>query len=255
MIDYFILTFQGFEFFKENYKNENFNNTIIRIVDNGNQKIDNFQKYISSKNLGCAGGWNLICYIAFDYLNLNKIVIGQDDTIVEEKELIELIELCDENTIVGLMKPHFEFSTFAIHKQTYKKIGKFDENCIDAYCEDADYKQRCYLNNIKIKSLEKNLNKNKGLSRIKNPRIYDTIAVNRAYIKSKWGKSINNDEMSQKDEQPPYEFKSPFNKKELSTSFLPITDRMKKIHNIFDEKFLSENEITKFMLDNQQIEK
>ena len=26
----------------------------------------------------------------------------------------------------------------------------FDENCIDAYCEDADYKQRCYLNDVKI---------------------------------------------------------------------------------------------------------
>ena len=255
MINYFILTFQGFEYFKENYRSENFPKTKIRIVDNGNQKIKNFESYTSSKNLGCAGGWNLICYIAFDYLKLDKIIIGQDDTDIEEKELEELLENCDENSIAGLLKPHFEFATFAIHKDTFKKIGRFDENCIDAYCEDADYKQRCYLNNIEIKSLKKSFDKNKGISRIKNTRIFDTITINRAYIKKKWGKSINEVKLSADDEQPPYEYKFPFNNKEYDTSFLPITDRMKQIQNITDNKFLSENEITKFLLNTQEIKK
>ncbi len=255
MINYFILTFQGFEYFKEKYKYENFSKTKIIIVDNGNQKIKNFESYTSSKNLGCAGGWNLICYIGFDYLNLDKIIIGQDDLFVEENELEQLLEVCNENSIAGLINPHFEFSTFAIHKDTFKKIGRFDENCIDAYCEDTDYKQRCYLNNVEIKSLKKSIDKNMGLSRIKNTRIFDTIVVNRAYIKKKWGKSTNKDKLSAQDEQPPYEYKFPFNNKDYETNFLPITDRMKRIQNITDNKFLSENEITKFLINTQEIKK
>ena len=206
------------------------------------------------KNIGCAGGWNLICYIAFEYLGLEKIIIGQEDLILEENEMRDLLEKCDENTITALLKT-FEFSTFALHKKTFKKLGMFDENCIDAYCEDADYKQRCYLNNVKIKSLKKSIDKNMGLSRIKNTRIFDTIAVNRAYIKKKWGKSTNKDKLSAQDEQPPYEYKFPFNNKDYETNFLPITDRMKRIQNITDNKFLSENEITKFLINTQEIKK
>ena len=49
----------------------------------------------------------------------------------------------------------------------------FDENCIDGYCEDADYKQRCLLNDIKIEHLGKSHKRNLGMSRIKNKRIFD----------------------------------------------------------------------------------
>ena len=52
-----------------------------------------------------------------------------------------------------------------------------------------------------------------------------------------------------------YEYKFPFNNKDYDTSFLPITDRMKRIHNITDNKFLSENEITKFLINTQEIKK
>ena len=166
MINYFILTFQGFEYFKKKYKHENFSKSKIRIIDTGNQKISNFESYTSSKNLGCAGGWNLICYIGFDYLKLDKIIIGQDDTDVDEKELEELLKIC-----------------------------------------------------------------------------------------KKWGKSISEDKLSMEDEQPPYEYKFPFNNKDYETSFLPITDRMKQIQSITDNKFLSENEITKFLIDTQEIKK
>ena len=119
---------------------------------NGNQKIEGCELYQTKKNIGCAGGFNLICYIAFEYLGLEKIIIGQEDTIVEEKEMEELLEKCNENTIMGLIKPHFDLATFALHKKTFIKIGMFDENCIDGYCEDADYKQRCYLNGVKIEN-------------------------------------------------------------------------------------------------------
>ena len=164
--------------------------TNLRFIDNGNQNIDGFQTYQTNKNIGCAGGWNLICYIGFQYLGLEKIIIGQEDIITTEIEMkFELLEKCNEKTISALIQPNFEFAVFAIlHKKTYIKIGLFDENCIDAYCEDADYKQRCYLNDIKIESLNRPNSRNLGLSRKINSRIYDTIMVTTdLYIKDKWG--------------------------------------------------------------------
>ena len=255
MINYFLLAYQGFDYFREKFDKKKYPNTKLRIIDNGNQKIENYELYKTSKNIGCAGGWNLICYIGFEYLGLDKIIIGQEDTIVEEKEMKELLDKCNENTISTLIKPHFEFSTFALHKKTFIKIGMFDENCIDAYCEDADYKQRCYLNEVKIECLNKPSERNFGISRKVNKRIYDTIEVNRTYIKQKWGSSINKDEVALSDEQPPYEFKHPFNKNNLNTKFIPITERMKRIHDLKDNKVLSQQEILKLLIDPQGISK
>ena len=255
MINYFLLGYQGFNYFKEKFDEKKYQKTILRIIDNGNQKITGHQLYETKKNIGCAGGWNLICYIAFNYLGLEKIIIGQEDTIVEEIEMIELLEKCNENTIIGLIKPRWEFATFALHKKTFKKIGMFDENCIDAYCEDADYKQRCYLNKIKIESLNKSLERNFGISRKVNKRIYDTITVNRIYIKEKWGKSINEDKIALLDEQPPYEYKYPFNKNNLDSNFIPISKRMRMIHNLKDNKTPSQEEILKFLINPEGIKK
>ena len=255
MINYFLLAYQGFDHFREKFDKKKYPNTTLRIIDNGNQMIEDYEIYKTKNNIGCAGGWNLICYIGFEYLGLEKIIIGQEDTIVEEKEMKELIEKCDENTIASLIKPHFEFSTFALHKKTFIKIGMFDENCIDGYCEDADYKQRCYLNGVKIKSLEKSPERNLGMSRRKNKRIYDTITVNRIYIKQKWGTSINKDDLSFRDEQPPYEFKNPFNKKNLDTNFIPITERMKIMQDLKNNTLPSQNEIAKLLIDPQGIKK
>ena len=255
MYNYFILGFQGFEYFKKNYNKEMYSKTNLRIIDNGNQNIDGFQNYKTTKNIGCAGGWNLICYIGFQYLGLEKIIIGQEDITTTETEMNELLEKCNESTISALIQPNFEFAVFALHKKTYIKIGLFDENCIDAYCEDADYKQRCYLNNIKIESLNTSNSRNLGLSRRVNTRIFDTITVNRLYIKDKWGNSINKNELFQQDQQPPYEFKFPFNRDNLDTKFIPVTDRMKRIHNLSENQLPSQEEILKFLTNPQAIKK
>jgi len=255
MINYFLLTYQGFDYFREKFDKKKYPNTTLRIIDNGNQKIEGYETYKTKNNIGCAGGWNLICYIGFEYIGLDKIIIGQEDTIVEEKEMEDLLEICNENTIATLIKPNFEFSTFALHKKTFIKIGIFDENCIDVYCEDADYKQRCYLNGIKIESLNKPVERNYGISRKINKRIYDTIALNRIYIKQKWGTSINKNDLAFRDEQPPYEFKHPFNKKNLDTNFIPITERMKVIHDLKNNMIPSQNEIAKLLIDPQSIKK
>ena len=236
-INYFILSHQGLKEFEKNYDEVFFKKINLKIIDNGNQKSKKFKNFIyykTTKNLGCAGGWNLICLIAFNYFKLEKIVIGQDDTQIDYDAIKNCYDLCNENTICGVFSPFFEFSTFSIHKDVFNNIGFFDENCIDVYCEDVDYKQRCYLNNIKIMSLNYNNKKNLGLTRKLNPRIYDTIEANRKYIYSKWGESMNRSKIGKEDYQPPYKYLHPYNDSNLNHKLIKITQRLSRIFNVKD---------------------
>ena len=81
------------------------------------------------------------------------------------------------------------------------------------------------------------------------------MCLNRIYIKQKWGKSINKDDLSFKDEQPPYEFEHPFNKNNLDTNFIPITERMKIMQDLKKNTLPSQNEIAKLLIDPQGIKK
>ena len=238
MIKYFILSYRGAKELETNFDVSKFNQTKIYIVDNGQQNFTKHKShlyYSTSRNIGCAGGWNLICKIAFEHLHCHQIIIGQDDTILEQEHLLKITEKTNENTICGLFSPFFEFSCFGINRETWKKIGHFDENCIDAYCEDADYKQRCYLSGIAVINLGLPGKKyNLRISINKNPRLQDTLYVNRSYVRSKWGKSLNKTEIGRLEEQPPYLYKYPFNKIENKINFIPLTHRLKKVHNVKD---------------------
>ena len=50
MINYFILGYQGFSYFKEKFDKKKYPKTILRIIDNGNQKITGHQLYETKKN-------------------------------------------------------------------------------------------------------------------------------------------------------------------------------------------------------------
>ena len=108
-----------------------FPNTEIRILDNGGQtytRLNPYLYYQTSQNLGCAGGWNLICNIAFNILKLDKVVISNEDNFYSEEYIEALYEQCTSTNISGTYDRAFEFSLFCIHKDTYNKIGMFDEN-------------------------------------------------------------------------------------------------------------------------------
>ena len=249
MIEYFVLSFRGARQFETNFDTKNFKQTKLYIIDNGKQNFKKYKShlyYSTSQNIGCAGGWNLICRIAFEYLNLSQIIIGQDDTLIEQEHLSKIMEATNENTICGLFSPFFEFSCFGINKKVWEKVGCFDENCIDAYCEDTDYKQRCYLSDVSILNLGLSGKKlNLRISISENPRLQDTLYVNRSYVRSKWGKSLNKTETGRLEEQPPYLYKYPFNKIENKINFIPLTYRLQKVHNTGDI-FPSFDEFSKF---------
>lgn len=229
----FVLSYCGAQEFFDTISIEEFPDSTFYFVDNGNQKytpsFDCFT-YTTSRNLGCAGGWNLICDIAFKYLKLENIIITQDDATYTNAQLEDALLETNEVCLTGVYQPHFEFSCFAINKHTYQKVGRFDENFIYVYSEDADYKQRCMLKGITINSLMHNsAQNNKSLTLKKQPSL-DRIQYNRDYLKFKWGNSIHPSPISRADSQAPFELRTPFAHSGLFTlDFVPVSDRIKKV--------------------------
>lgn len=209
----FILSYCGAGQFFENPSFQEFDRSAFYFIDNGAQTYSNTLdcwEYKTSRNIGCAGGWNLICKIAFDYFNLDKIVITQDDATFTESEIEEALAETNETCLTGVLSPHFEFSCFAISKETYKTVGPFDENFLWVYSEDADYKQRCRLSGITVNSLYVDArDRNSSLSVKRNPHL-NRIRENRDYLQLKWGNSIHPSEPSRLDCQAPFEYNTPF---------------------------------------------
>ena len=210
MNNVFVLSYSRIDQFCSNY--EKHSDINYHFIDNGQQKrIPAFASsfYETSKNIGCAGGWNLICLIAFEHMKLKKILITQDDVRIPESFFIEALDQTYDN-IVGILSPYFEFSAFTITRDIFNKIGYFDENFINVYGEDADYKQRCYLNNIHIDSLYLNPKLNDNATIKDNPSL-NRLTMNIKYLNKKWGNSIHPNVNARLDNQPPFEYNNPFN--------------------------------------------
>jgi hypothetical protein len=209
--------------------------SLYYLIDNGNQKYTptfGCNRFVTSKNIGCAGGWNLICDIAFDCLDLDKIVITQDDATISPELIAQALEETNGLSITGVIQPFFEFSTFVITKEVWSTVGRFDENFIYVYSEDADYKQRCLLNGVILNSLyTPNHGTNESAS-IKNNPSLDRIAYNRQYLKNKWGDSIHPNPAARLDGQPPFAHRTPFENLEdsLPTDYIPFTSRITQVY-------------------------
>jgi hypothetical protein len=220
------------------------------MIDNGNQEYNTTpgcHYFSTDKNIGCAGGWNLICDIAFDSLGLDKILITQDDASVPLELMLQALAETDGLSITGVIQPFFEFSCFAITKQVWNKIGRFDENFIYVYCEDADYKQRCYLDRVTINSLyTANKDMNQSLTLKEHPNL-DRIVYNREYLYTKWGESIHPSSAARADGQAPFSNRTPFAElsENLPINYIPRTNRISKIYGDSD-KFPSEIEYERF---------
>ena len=163
-------------------------NTTIRIIDNGQQqyaeRLQPYVYHVTSRNLGCAGGWNLICQIAFEQLGLTKVIISNEDNLYSEEYLAALTQLCTPTNIAGTYDRAFEFSLFCIHRDTYKKVGMFDENVIMAAGEDNDYKYRCHLHGVTVSSL--NISAEYNASETGGDSIPDIRDANIEYVIKKW---------------------------------------------------------------------
>jgi hypothetical protein len=189
MYNLFILGYNA-AWFQDKYLDASkFPNTNFRIIDNGQQaysdKLKPLVYYTTTKNISCSGGWNLICKIGFEYLGLDKIIISNEDNLYSEEYLEALYNQCTPTNIAGTYDKAFEFSLFCIHRDTYNKIGKFDENFLRGCCEDEDYKYRCKMQGITVSCLGIPSHFNYNLAA--GDRIPEYQKRNLQYLKEKWG--------------------------------------------------------------------
>lgn len=192
--EYFVLGYNAIEYFHTWYDRSQFTNTNLRIVDNGRQKapeeISSNVIHVTRNNIGCAGGWNLICDIAFNFYGLEKIIVGQEDGRVSEEIFEALMQTCDEKTICGTYNNGFEFSTFSIHREVFNKIGRFDENFVFVGCEDNDYKYRAKLSGVDVVTLGISHQYNCSIANNDNVKPKRASKHNADYIRDKWGEYI-----------------------------------------------------------------
>lgn len=188
----FILGYSAIDYFSEWYDHGNYPNTELHIIDNNKQivpeKFKNSITYTTSQNIGCSGGWNVICDIGFNHFGYDIIIVGQEDARFSEEILDAITDAVTPTTIVGTYNNSFEFSLYGIHRDTFNKVGRFDENFIFAGCEDNDYKHRCKLEGVSVECLgvphsyNANATTYEGSPFIPNPiRKY-----NENYVHSKW---------------------------------------------------------------------
>lgn len=129
---------------------EDFKETEIFIVDNGNQEIitreKNFAIYRPETNLNVSGSWNLI----MDYakkVNATHVLMLNDDVYLGKSEL-------EIQTILRLWKDipffnsEFNWCSFIMSIDGFEKVGKFDEIQFPNYFNDNDMFYRMKLLNM-----------------------------------------------------------------------------------------------------------
>lgn len=129
---------------------EDFKETEIFIVDNGNQEIitreKNFVIYRTETNLNVSGSWNLI----MDYakkVNATHVLMLNDDIYLGKTEL-------EIQTILRLWgdAPFFNsemnWCSFIMSLDGFEKVGKFDDNLFPNYFNDNDIFYRMKMLNM-----------------------------------------------------------------------------------------------------------
>lgn len=190
----FILGYNANDYFVSWFNLANYSdNYQFYFIDNGNQKLnpyitENFKVYTTSTNVGCAGGWNLICDIAFNHMNLEKVIVSEEDSRFSLEILDALWENSDPTTLTTTYNNGFGYALYCMHRDIFNNVGRFDENILWAGCEDNDYDHRCKLHNVKNLNLDipSHFNGNSTSTDPNSPSL-KVGQHNAQYVKEKWG--------------------------------------------------------------------
>jgi hypothetical protein len=200
----FILGYNAQDYFCQWFDRNNYSEEYkFYFIDNGSQNLNekiksDFEVYVTSKNIGCSGGWNLICNIAFNTLGFDKVIIGEEDALFSNDILDELWRVSNHETLATTYNNGFGYALFCMHKEIFSSVGMFDENIMYAGCEDNDYDHRCKLMNVNNYNLGISSQYNGSATSydINSPR--QSVGKHNAdYVENKWGKN--------------YEYTKPFN--------------------------------------------
>lgn len=174
---------------------QNFPNTIIRVLDNGNQQIlehDRIDVLKSTENLGVAGSWNellSLCFLDSDF----GIVLNDDIRLLSnENELLLFCENCGKNTFY-FYNDENRFQSFLLTKEVFNKVGEFDTVYYPAYYEDDDYFARIKMNKISYQSINQLRYQEIEVSGSikKDPTLNSNFYRNREIYLEKWGSKKN----------------------------------------------------------------
>jgi GT2 family glycosyltransferase len=190
-----IPTLNRYDLLKESLRKyvDDFPNTEIYILDNGNQGIErdfygvlNVTVIPMKENLGVSKSWNWLCYQIFschDYaLILNDdIYLGKN-----EDQINDLLMDCDDQDfIVGTGT----WCAFMLSADTFNEVGKFDESIFPAYFEDNDYHIRMKLagkSYFQTEFLNPEIYRN-SQTILKDSTINNRFNDNKNYYINKWG--------------------------------------------------------------------
>lgn len=161
----------------------------IFIVDNGKQKIKTHGNVVvvgTIRNIGVAASWNLLCGMIFRTEDV-AIILNDDIYLgVGTEAIVAEIMTYGEGFFAG----HLGWCAFAIRKETYEKVGKFDERFHPAYFEDNDYGYRLLtIHKIPYRVSDVFTPKEYRVSSTieKNPELNIGFERNKKYYIKKWG--------------------------------------------------------------------
>lgn len=184
---------------------EDFKDTRIFIVDNGNQNIITREKlfaiYRPEGNLGVAGSWNTIMDYASKIDGTHVLMLNDDIVLGRLEHEIKL--LVNQNPDIPFFTSLNHWCSFILSVDMWKQLGGFDETFFPAYFEDNDFSYRMKLAGIERLStsfLTPVIYRN-SMTIAKEPSLNNLFSKNKEYYAEKWGGYVGEEI-----------FKTPFNK-------------------------------------------
>lgn len=127
------------------YSMQDFVDTEIFIVDNGNQEFKEYPENVkiikNDANIGVGASWNVLCEKIFETSDY-AVILNDDIYLGKSTDYIK--------NIINKYPNHFitptpDWCAFIIPKKIWQIVGKFDECFFPAYYEDNSYTYRMKL--------------------------------------------------------------------------------------------------------------
>lgn len=170
---------------------EDFQDTEIFIVDNGNQSIitreEKFAIYRPTENLGVAKSWNTIMDYAEKVEATHVLMLNDDIYLGKTEHGIKVLLKSNENA--DFINSFHNWCSYILTVDAWKKAGKFDEEFFPAYFEDNSFDYKMTLIGAKKEwtSFLDPFTYRKSMTIAKDPTINNRFALNRQMYINMWG--------------------------------------------------------------------
>jgi len=170
---------------------EDFQETEIFIVDNGNQSIitreEKFAIYRPTENLGVAKSWNTIMDYAEKIEATHVLMLNDDIYLGKTEHGIKVLLKSNENA--DFINSFHNWCSYILTVDAWKKAGKFDEEFFPAYFEDNSFDYKMTLIGAKKEwtSFLDPFTYRNSMTIAKDPTINNRFALNRQMYINMWG--------------------------------------------------------------------